>query len=116
MNKNNIGRCYELNYKFVTNHHDYILVHGYITNLFPPYQTLDHAWCMKDNIVYDAVQEKEYELEAYNTIFKAEIDKQYTIEEVFECALKYGTYGCWHELRDLNLEKYYNGRELKYGK
>lgn len=107
MDKSRVGECYKLNYEYIMMHPEYILVHGYITNIIPPYQTIDHAWCMKDNLVYDAVHDKEYEWEIYQSLFRAEIAKQYTI-------LEYETYGCWHKTKILNLDKYYDkDRNLK---
>ena len=49
----NLGKCYELNWKFVSEHPDYKLVHGYITSRQG--NTLDHAWSENDTEVHDAV-------------------------------------------------------------
>jgi hypothetical protein len=114
MNTNNIGRCYELNFLYQVAHPDYILVHGYITNPFPPNQTIDHTWCMKDNKVYDAVKKEEYDWELYQALYSAEIVKQYNSNEAMDKGLEKGTYGCWHKVKDLNLDQYYkNDRNLK---
>lgn len=114
IDRNRLGRCYELSYNYIMAHPEYILVHGYITNIIPPYQIIDHAWCMKDDVVYDAVLEKEYKREIYESMFRAEIAKQYTWVEAMKMADKTETYGCWHEVKDLNLDKYYDDdRQLK---
>ena len=111
--KNNIGRCYELNFLFQVSNPNYKLVHGYITSKFPPYQTIDHAWCIKGDMVYDAVLEKEYHKMVYNGIYNPEVAVIYTHEEAMDKALKTGIYGCWHEVRDLELDKHYENGKLK---
>ena len=111
--KNNIGRCYELNFLFMASNQGYKLVHGYITSIFPPYQTIDHAWCERDNTVYDAVLEKEYPKLAYYGLYKAEVGVIYIYGEAMNKALETRNYGCWHEVRDLKLDKHYENGKLK---
>lgn len=109
----NVGLCYQLSYQFQQRHMDYTLVHGYITNPFPPYQTIDHAWCMKDNKVYDAVYEKEFDWLVYEGLYKTEIEKKYSYKEAMELASKSNHYGAWHPIRDLNLSFYDEKGKLK---
>ena len=111
--KNNIGRCYELNFLFQVKNPDYKLVHGYITSIFPPYQTIDHAWCVKDDIIYDAVSEKEFLKIVYDGLYKTEIGVVYTQKEAMNKALEIGHYGYWHNIRDLQLDKHYDNGKLK---
>ena len=113
MKNNNIGRCYELNFLFQVRNPDYKLVHGYITSIFPPYQTIDHAWCIKGDIVYDAVLEKEFPKIVYDGLYKTEIGVIYTHEEAMNKTLETGHYGYWHKIKDLELDKHYENGKLK---
>ena len=109
----NIGRCYELNFLFQVRNPGYKLVHGYITSILPPYQTIDHTWCIKGDIIYDAVMEKEFPKIVYDGLYKTEIGVIYTCKEAMNKALETGIYGCWHEVRNLELEKCYDNGKLK---
>ena len=109
----NIGRCYELSFLFQVENPDYNLVHGYITSIYPPYQTIDHAWCVKGDIIYDAVLKQEYPKIVYDGLYKTEIGVVYTYKEAIGKALETDTYGYWHEVRDLELDKYYDNGKLK---
>lgn len=108
MNFDDLGRCYELGYKFQQENPEYILVHGYLTNSLPPYQTIDHCWCMKDDIVYDPVFRKKYIWNEYQKLFNAEIEKEYTITEALEMLAKTHKYGGWHEIKKFDSDKLYN--------
>jgi len=108
MSLENLGFCYELGYKFQQVHPEYILVHGYITNQSFPYQTIDHCWCMQDDIVYDATTYEEFTWEFFEKNYGAEIEWRYTAIEAKEMALKYGRPGGWHEIRKFESDKYYN--------
>lgn len=109
----NIGKCYQLGYQYQQNNHEWILIHGYITNIKYPYQTIDHCWLEKDNIIYDPVHEEEYPKIIYNALFKTKVVKMYTYIEAIEKALEFGHYGCWHETDDKDIEKYYENGKLK---
>lgn len=114
MKEENLGKCYELGYQYLSTHTDYILVHGYITNKFkPPFQTLDHCWLYKDDVVYDPVHEEEYPKIVYNALFGAESAKEYTFAEALKLANETEHYGCWHEVKDLDIDKYYENGKLK---
>jgi hypothetical protein len=108
MNKANIGRCYELSFLYQVRNPDWILVHGYITNILPPFQTIDHAWCKKDNIIYDAVQEKSFSIEQNETIFKAQAKKEYIHDEALELWENSNGRVLWHDIQDIDIEKYYD--------
>ena len=108
MKMENLGKCYQLGYQYQQKHPEWILVHGYITNFQYPYQTIDHCWLIKDNIVYDPVIEEEYPEYVYNTLFKAKAIKKYNCREAIEKALETGHYGCWHETDDSDIKKYYD--------
>lgn len=92
----NLGKCYELNWKFVSEHPDYKLVHGYITSRQG--NTLDHAWSENDTEVHDAVLDWDLPKEAYYGMFSAEKIKEYTYKEIMEKGLETKHYGPWHEI------------------
>lgn len=108
INMDNLGRCYELSFKYLVKHPDWQLVHGYITNIFPPHQTIDHAWCMKDDIIYDVVYEEEFSILVYKGLFKCETEKVYTYNEAMQNYEESGQCGCWHEIKKLDSDKYYH--------
>lgn len=97
--KRRIGRCFELNYKYVQENEDYSLVHGYITDLrkHPPV-TIPHAWSKKDSVVYDAVLDEEMDAEVYKYFFQAEEKYTYSACEALQASMSDKTYGNWEEL------------------
>lgn len=104
--KENMGNCYMLNYQYVNNNKDWTLIHGYITFPGRTYPIIPHAWCLKDDMVYDAVLGQKMKWEHYKALYRAEIDKQYSFKEMLNLALKYKTYGPWHVEKDLDLSCY----------
>lgn len=108
MKMENLGRCYELSFLYQRKHPEYTLIHGTITCFVPPYMTINHAWLMKDNIVYDAVLEEEFDQLAYESMFQAKIKMQYTVNESSMLALRTGHYGAWHKIDIEDEKKYYN--------
>lgn len=108
MKDENIGRCFELSLEYQAKNPEYILVHGIITNLFPPYQSIYHAWCEKDGMIYDAVMENEYPEIVYNALFKAKAVHKYNIDSAILKTLINKTYGFWDEMPEINEYKYYD--------
>jgi len=104
----NLGRCYELSFKYLISHSDWKLVHGYITNIFPPHQTIDHAWCIKNDIIYDVIYEEEFPLQVYQSLFKCEVENVYTYDEAIEKYEEFGHCGCWYEPKKLKSDEYYD--------
>jgi len=113
INQDNLGKCYELSLQFILSHHDYKLVHGTITNLYPPFQTIDHAWCIKDDIIRDAVHEKDFPIIVYNALFNAKVVKEYSFDEVIDMMNEFETYGPWHDIERYNPEYYTKDGKLK---
>jgi len=72
----------------------------------PPNQTIDHAWCIKDDIVRDAVHEKDFPIVVYNALFSPKIVKEYSFGEVIAMMNKFGTYGPWHEVEGFSGDFY----------
>ena len=112
INLNNLGRCYELSFKYQQINPEWKLVYGYITNKFPPFQTIDHAWCMKNGIVHDEIYEADFEEEIYKALFDFKIEKEYTYEEVMVKYEESNGRVVWHEINSFDSDKYYdeNGR------
>jgi len=102
INQDKIGKCYELSLQFILSNHDYKLVHGTITNLYPPFQTIDHAWCIKDDIIRDAVHEKDFPIVVYNALFNAKVIKEYSFNEVIDMMNEFGTYGPWGDVDEVD--------------
>lgn len=99
-----LGKCYELAYKYCTSNSGWALVHGYIHEPGGDNRVIDHAWCEKGDLVYDAVLDKELPKIFYYKMFRAEIGKFYgTKKDIYDMALKYETYGPWHEIDDSKL-------------
>lgn len=95
--KDNLGKCYELSWQYVTRKHDYNLIHGYITQKQTNI-TIDHAWTEKGDEVYDPVMEKSFPKVVYYALFNVEIAKIYTSSEANKNGAKFGTYGPWHKI------------------
>lgn len=96
--KNRLGKCYELSYQFATNN-DWALVHGYITDrLGKTGHTIDHAWCIKNGIVFDPVMNVEYPVQVYERLYGAEVAKVYNTSQILDNALKHKHYGPWHKI------------------
>lgn len=108
INMNNLGRCYELSFKYLISHPDWQLVHGYITSKWYPYQTIDHAWCIKDDTIYDVIYKEEFPIQLYKGLFNCEVEKIYSYDEAMQKYEKSGHCGCWHEVKELNDSKYYD--------
>ena len=106
INPKNIGKCYELSLQFVLSHPDWNLIHGYITNKQPPFQMIDHSWCVKDDIVRDVVFEKDFPIVVHDALFSPKIIKEYTFDEVIDMMNKFGTYGPWHEVELFDRDYY----------
>ena len=68
---------------------------------------------VKDDIIYDAVMEKEFPKIVYDELYKTEVAVIYTFEEAMSKALETGHYGYWHEVRDLELDRHYDNGKLK---
>jgi hypothetical protein len=96
-----LGRCFELNYKFVMANPEYLLVHGYITNFkVKPPVSIAHAWCKSENTIYDAVLNTSCEANAYHAFYDAEEVYVYNAKEAEISTLVNDTYGPWEELRE----------------
>lgn len=95
--KDNLGKCYQLSWRWVTSHRDYKLVHGYISKQGSDI-CIDHAWVEKGNEVYDPVMEKEFPKAVYYTLFQAETAKVYSSSEASNMGAKTGVYGPWHKI------------------
>jgi len=113
INQDNLGKCYELSLQFILSHRDWKLVHGTITNLYPPFQTIDHAWCIKDDIIRDEVHEKDFPIVVYNALFSAKIFKEYTFNETISKMNEFETYGPWHDIERYSPEYYTKDGKLK---
>lgn len=97
--KNRVGRCFELNYKFVQGNEDYSLVHGYITDLRKkPPVTIPHAWSKKDSLIYDAVLDEVMDAGVYKAFFQAQEKYVYSAYEAMVASMSDKTYGNWEEL------------------
>lgn len=94
-----LGRCYELSYKYATSHSDWVLVHGYITNMDGS-KTIDHAWVEKDETVFDPVMDQELPTQVYYAMFRAEPFKRYSFDETIDRAIETKVYGPWHDHPD----------------
>lgn len=110
--KENIGECYILNYRYIVDNKDWKLVHGYITFPGRTHPVIPHAWCLRDDIVYDAVLGREMKWEHYKALYRAEVDRQYTFKETLDMAVKYKTYGPWHNGKELDLSCYDDSGKL----
>jgi len=107
INHSKIGKCYELSLQFVLRHQDWKLVHGYITNRHPPFQTIDHAWCTKGDIVRDEIFENEFSVDVHKVLFNPKVIKEYTFDKMVAMMNKFETYGPWHKIKSPS-EKYYD--------
>jgi hypothetical protein len=93
-----LGKCYEVSYKYITEHHEYTLVHGIITdNKFGTGKSLDHAWVEKDDQAYDVVLDLTCPKEIYYDLFSAEPMAVYTVQDAMQMAYEQGTYGPWDD-------------------
>jgi hypothetical protein len=108
INMNNLGRCYELAFKYLISHSDWELVHGYITNKFPPFQTIDHAWCMKDGVIHDEIFETDFDEIVYKALFDFQIVKEYNYEEAMKKNEESNGHVMWHEIPKSESDKYYD--------
>ena len=99
--KDNLGKCYELAFQYISRkgyeNPELTLVHGYITDRRSG-RCIDHAWIEDKNSVYDAVIEKSFPKRVYYAMYQAEVGKRYSNRETSEMALKFKTYGPWHEV------------------
>jgi len=108
--KQRLGRCYELAYLAVTElHPDWTLVHGQVR--YPgdasqvPYPIVDHGWCEHDievvghkiALVFDPVFARAYPKDYYYKRFRATALATYTDCSARAMAVKYGTFGRWHD-------------------
>lgn len=107
-----LGRCFELSYEFCLNHSDYKLVHGTITNKFNNV-TIHHAWCEKDDMVYDAVQDLELPKIAYEGLYQCKVEYAYSFMEFTDWVNKTRTTGPWEPMSELDLSMYDENRKLK---
>lgn len=97
--KNRLGRCFELNYKFVVDNQEWSLVHGYITDIRGKQPvTVHHAWSKKGNLIYDAVLDAEMDYKVYYHFYRHEERYVYTAMEAIEISMRDRTYGNWEEL------------------
>ena len=112
VNLNNLGRCYELSFKYQQRNPEWKLIHGYITNKFPPFQIIDHAWCMKNGIIHDEIFEADIEEKIYKALFDFKIEKEYTYEEAMVNWEKSNGLVVWYEISNFDNDKFYdeNGR------
>lgn len=116
MGKTNInkrlGRCFELCYKFCQNHPDYKLVHGTITSKRNNV-TIHHAWCKKDDVIYDAVQNMELPKFVYEGLFESKEEYVYSFKEIVHWGDKTRTAGPWEPMSELDLSMYDEKGKLK---
>lgn len=95
---NRLGKCYMLSYQFVRDNPEWKLVHGSITdNKFGTGRSLTHAWCEKNDTVYDPVQNVKWPKMAYEAIFSSEPFVTYNHDEAVKTAHSTGNYGPWDD-------------------
>lgn len=107
-----LGRCFELVAIFVVRNLEWKLVHGVITDeKFGTSGALVHAWCEKENCVFDPVLRKEFPLFAYYDLYGVidykvnpykkikripeSLKVEYTAKEAMEYLLESENYGPW---------------------
>jgi hypothetical protein len=93
---------------YLINNSEWKLIHGYITNRFPPYQTIDHAWCIKDGLIHDEIFETDFDEIVYKGLFDFKIIKQYIYEEAMKKYEESGGYVMWHEIPKSKSDIYYD--------
>jgi hypothetical protein len=93
------GRCYELAARALLNlpeDTDWQLVHGIVTGTSDLVR-MDHAWLMRDELIWDAVKDERYPAAYYLTLGDAEIVAQYSRLEMCKEIARSGHYGPWVE-------------------
>lgn len=95
--KDNLGKCYQLSWQWVSTHRDYKLAHGYITKRGTDI-CIDHAWTEIGDTVYDPVMEKSFPKQVYFALMQAEEAKVYTAAEAMKMGASTGVYGPWHKI------------------
>jgi hypothetical protein len=97
--KDRLGRCYELNAKFVINNPQWTLVHGFINDrAFGTGNTIDHAWCELDDISYDAVLDLTLPTIVHDALFNPTDTVKYRGTTAIQKVLTTQHYGPWHEI------------------
>lgn len=91
-----LGKCYQLSWQFVVSNPNWYLVHGYLTD-FDHGRVIDHAWCEKENKVFDPVLDKTYSKDLYYALYQVEMVSDFSSEKAMERGAETGVYGPWHE-------------------
>jgi len=107
-----LGLCYELSGRYVSQHHDAVLVHGRLTNPFGAgHPELDHAWVEVGDEIFDPVMDKMWPKAVYESLFKTKVYKKYKHMDVIRVTNRTGNWGPWDDT-EIKTE----GRETERGK
>ena len=87
-------RCYELTVKFVLNNPTWDVVHAII---FPPEFLIPipipHAFAIREDIIYDSVDNKFYKTTEYINYLSAQLMRYYSSMDVARCLTSTKRYG-----------------------
>ena len=90
------GRCYELAGRYVSSHHDAVLVHGELINKFTVgHPKIEHAWVEEGNEIFDPVMDRRFPKTVYEGIFQPVVHKKYSWIDVIKITNKTGNWGPW---------------------
>ena len=89
------GRCYELAGKAMLKREGWKLAHGTVRGREG--ERIGHAWLERDDMVYDAVLDREIDELSYLARFHAERQAIYSQEEAAVTMLQHKHWGPWHE-------------------
>jgi len=88
------GHCFKNSYKYIKNNPDWVLVHGTVVKPLDG-KRIDHAWCEKDDLVYDPTQNLHCSKEKYVSFLDAVVNNVYDQEQAMINSIKYRSYGPW---------------------
>jgi len=94
--KSKFGRCYELAGRYVSSHHDAVLVHGELINKFTiGHPKVEHAWVEEGDEIFDPVMNRRFPKDVYEGIFQPVPHKRYSWIDVIKITNKTGNWGPW---------------------
>lgn len=86
------GNCYPISYAIISDNREWLLVHGIVNG------SIEHAWLVKDDEVYDGVLNERMSEFDYELFFGAEIINIYSYVEAEALVIETGHVGPWNEL------------------
>jgi hypothetical protein len=84
--RNRLHRCFELSWRIQMDDPTWTLVHGLI------HGCIEHAWLRKDDVVYDAVENKCFAVNDYRIERDAQPVKEYDLKAACTLIAKTGFY------------------------